>query len=213
MHLSFWAGVGYAGQGFFFSRFLLQWIASEKREESVVPVYFWYLSLGGAFFLLSYSLHIRDPVFIVGQTIGLLIYLRNLSLICSLRFYEKWWFWGGSAAVLGCFALIFGYGAELGKGKLSLGFAGQVIFTARFVIQWYASEKKGHSFVPTLFWYTSLLGGLLLLWYAIQIKSPVFILGQSLGAFVYTRNLLLIKRKAEREKREAARNGSGSEST
>ncbi len=216
MHLSFWAGAGYAGQALFFSRFLLQWVVSERRQESVVPIYFWYLSLGGAVFLLSYSLHIRDPVFIVGQTIGLLIYLRNLSLISTLKFYRKWWFLGGCGVMLACFALIFAYGARAGKGTLSLGFAGQVVFTARFVIQWHASERKGQSFVPTLFWYASLLGGLLLLWYAVQIRNPVFILGQSMGAFVYTRNLLLIRRKAARDMRQAeeeARNEIGRKST
>jgi len=213
MHLDYWAGIGYAGQAFFFSRFFLQWVVSEKREESVVPVYFWYLSIGGAILLLSYSLHIRDPVFIVGQTIGLLIYVRNLSLIHALKFYRKWWFATSSAAMLVCFSFIFAYGARAGKGTLSLGFAGQVIFTARFVIQWYASERRRKSFVPPLFWYTSLLGGLLLLWYAIQIQSAVFIIGQSMGAFVYIRNLLLIRRKAERgmgQSPEAPRSGAGS---
>ncbi len=203
MSLTVWAVVGFTGQALFFSRFFLQWIVSEKRKESVVPVYFWYLSVGGAVLVLCYSLHIRDPVFIVGQVIGLLIYLRNLSLIQPEKFYKKWWFVASCGVLLTCFVLILYYGKKAAKGMLPLGFAGQVIFTARFVIQWYASERKRESFVPPFFWYTSLVGGLLLLWYAIQIKSAVFILGQSMGALVYTRNLLLIRRKAARQMAQA----------
>jgi lipid-A-disaccharide synthase-like uncharacterized protein len=205
--LSVWSGVGFAGQAFFFTRFLVQWLASERRRESVVPTYFWYFSLGGSALLLSYSLHIRDPVFIVAQSIGLLIYVRNLSLIHGVQFYKRWSFIVVLAAMMGGFALVFRYGEKVGKGMVPLGFAGQAIFTARFVIQWYASEKKGESLVPPLFWYTSLVGGLLLLCYAVQIKNAVFILGQSTGGLVYARNLILIRRKA------AKRNPKGPEQT
>ncbi|MDY7095130.1 MAG: lipid-A-disaccharide synthase N-terminal domain-containing protein, partial [Acidobacteriota bacterium] len=65
----------------FFARFLVQWIASERRKESVVPVAFWFFSLGGGLVLLSYALWRQDPVFIAGQSIGLLVYSRNLWFI------------------------------------------------------------------------------------------------------------------------------------
>lgn len=76
-----WIGVGLAGQVCFFSRFLVQWIASERRGRSVVPRAFWYLSIAGGLTLLSYSLWRRDPVFILGQSVGLFVYLRNLMLL------------------------------------------------------------------------------------------------------------------------------------
>ena len=76
-----WVGIGLAGQACFFSRFLVQWIASERQGRSVVPRAFWYLSISGGLILLSYSLWRRDPVFILGQSIGLFVYLRNLVLL------------------------------------------------------------------------------------------------------------------------------------
>ena len=78
---SLWIGIGFAGQLLFTSRFLVQWIASERRRESVVPVAFWWFSLAGGVTLLSYALWRRDPVFILGQAIGLVVYARNLVLI------------------------------------------------------------------------------------------------------------------------------------
>ena len=76
-----WIGVGLAGQVCFFSRFLVQWIASERRGRSVVPRAFWYLSIAGGLTLLTYSIWRRDPVFILGQSVGLFVYLRNLVLL------------------------------------------------------------------------------------------------------------------------------------
>ena len=78
---------------------------------------------------------------------------------------------------------------------LVVGFAGQALFTMRFIVQWVASERKKRSVVPVAFWYFSLAGGIVLLVYAIHRKDPVFILGQAAGAFIYLRNLMLIHRK------------------
>jgi lipid-A-disaccharide synthase-like uncharacterized protein len=78
---------------------------------------------------------------------------------------------------------------------LYLGFAGQLLFGLRFVVQWVASERKGESIIPVYFWYLSLVGSMILLGYAIFRRDPVFILGQCTGFIVYTRNLMLIYRK------------------
>jgi len=80
-----WVVVGLFGQLLFTGRFLVQWIASEKAKRSVVPVLFWYFSIGGALILLAYAIYRRDPVFILGQSMGLAIYLRNLWLIYAER--------------------------------------------------------------------------------------------------------------------------------
>jgi len=72
------------------------------------------------------------------------------------------------------------------------GLVGQLMFTGRFLVQWIASERAKKSVVPVVFWYFSLAGGVILLAYAIYRGDPVFILGQSLGVFIYTRNLWLI---------------------
>ncbi|MBB5347190.1 lipid-A-disaccharide synthase N-terminal domain-containing protein [Desulfoprunum benzoelyticum] len=76
-----WLIVGFFGQAFFTSRFLVQWFASERLKKSVVPTAFWYLSLLGGTILLAYALNRRDPVFIVGQLTGIFIYLRNLHFV------------------------------------------------------------------------------------------------------------------------------------
>jgi len=80
---------------------------------------------------------------------------------------------------------------------LTLGFLGQFLFFLRFFFQWVISERKKESVIPVCFWYFSIFGGALLLSYAIYRKDPVFIAGQSLGVFVYARNLCLIYRKRE----------------
>lgn len=76
-----WLGLGFVGQAFFFSRFLVQWIASERKKASVIPTHFWFLSIGGGLLLLAYAVYRKDPVFIVGQSIGLVVYSRNLYFI------------------------------------------------------------------------------------------------------------------------------------
>jgi lipid-A-disaccharide synthase-like uncharacterized protein len=73
--------IGFTGQGFFFMRFFWQWIVSEREKKSVIPISFWYFSLLGSFFLLTYAILRKDIVFIVGQSTGSIIYTRNLYLI------------------------------------------------------------------------------------------------------------------------------------
>jgi len=78
---SIWLAIGFLGQAFFSMRFLIQWIASERRKESVIPISFWFFSIGGGLTLLVYAIYRLDPVFILGQGAGLFVYLRNLYLI------------------------------------------------------------------------------------------------------------------------------------
>ena len=73
--------VGVAGQGLFAMRFILQWLSSEKQAKSVIPIAFWYFSIGGGAVLLLYAIWRQDPVIICGQGLGLFIYLRNLYFI------------------------------------------------------------------------------------------------------------------------------------
>jgi lipid-A-disaccharide synthase-like uncharacterized protein len=77
-HETIWLIIGLVGQACFTSRFIVQWLASERQKRSVVPTAFWYFSLLGGASLLSYAVYRKDPVFILGQSTGLFIYLRNL---------------------------------------------------------------------------------------------------------------------------------------
>jgi lipid-A-disaccharide synthase-like uncharacterized protein len=76
---------GFAGQALFSARFIVQWIASEAKKQSVIPLAFWYFSLAGGVFLLVYAILRHDPVFILGQAAGLVVYVRNLILIFRRR--------------------------------------------------------------------------------------------------------------------------------
>jgi lipid-A-disaccharide synthase-like uncharacterized protein len=76
-----WIIIGFVGQSFFFSRFLVQWIASERKGKSTIPNAFWYFSIAGSALLLSYAIYRMDPVFILGQSVNQFVYIRNLVLI------------------------------------------------------------------------------------------------------------------------------------
>ena len=80
-----WLAIGFAGQAMFASRFILQWFRSEMEGRSVIPISFWYCSVGGGVVLLAYAIYKRDPVFILGQGSGLFVYGRNLYLIFRER--------------------------------------------------------------------------------------------------------------------------------
>lgn len=84
-----WVVIGFVGQALFFMRFFVQWLASERAKASVIPNAFWYFSIGGGGILLLYAIAKADPVFIVGQGMGLLIYLRNIHLIHRKKSPEK----------------------------------------------------------------------------------------------------------------------------
>ena len=76
-----WLGIGFLGQALFGMRFFIQWLSSEKKKRSVIPLAFWYFSLAGGATLFAYALHRQDPVFILGQSVGVFIYSRNLYFI------------------------------------------------------------------------------------------------------------------------------------
>lgn len=76
-----WLIIGFGGQMVFFMRFLIQWIVSERTGRSVIPDVFWYFSIMGGIILLAYAFHRNDPVFIMGQAVGLLVYFRNVMLL------------------------------------------------------------------------------------------------------------------------------------
>ena len=85
MTTNHWLIIGFVGQALFGARFIIQWVVSEKKGESTIPMAFWYCSIGGALVLLSYAIYKQDPVFIVGQSLGSIVYVRNLILIDRKR--------------------------------------------------------------------------------------------------------------------------------
>jgi lipid-A-disaccharide synthase-like uncharacterized protein len=204
MTTQFWLIVGFIGQGLFSARFVIQWLATEKNRKSVVPLAFWYFSIAGSLTLLAYALFRKDPVFVLGQTFGVFIYLRNLYFIKPE--VVKKLIAAISLVVVAILSYLFSSGyvspeqiKELRSNNTTkdtiwqvIGFVGQIMFSMRFILQWLASEKQKQSVMPVSFWYFSMIGSVTLLSYAIYQKDPVFILGQSFGMIVYLRNLFFI---------------------
>jgi lipid-A-disaccharide synthase-like uncharacterized protein len=86
---AWWLMLGFLGQLVFSGRFIVQWVVSEKKKQSVIPIAFWWLSLVGSLLLLAYSIHREDLVFILGQSMGFIVYTRNLQMVLSKRKHEK----------------------------------------------------------------------------------------------------------------------------
>jgi len=85
IRLDWWVLLGIVAQALFTARFLVQWLASERAGKSVMPLAFWWFSIGGGLLLLAYALYRRDPVFILGQAFGVFVYLRNLQFVLRER--------------------------------------------------------------------------------------------------------------------------------
>ena len=83
--LDWWVLLGFVAQAFFTARFAVQWLASERAGKSVIPIAFWWCSIGGGLLLFAYALYRRDPVFILGQGFGVFVYLRNLQFVLRAR--------------------------------------------------------------------------------------------------------------------------------
>lgn len=196
--------VGFLAQILFSSRLVVQWLTSEKQKKVTTPVLFWSLSLVASFLLFVYG-YLRDDFAIMfGQTLTYFIYIRNLQLQNQ---------WNKIPKLLRTFLLVFPLliglyyfnnniidvdnlfrNEAIPLWLLILGIVSQVVFTLRFVYQWLYSEKKKESSLPFGFWMLSLIGSLLILTYAVIRKDPVLFVGHILGATIYIRNLMLLKK-------------------
>lgn len=196
---STWDWIGWIGISCFFTRFLIQWIASERAGEPVTPQSFWWISLTGAILMIGYSLEREDPIFLAGYLVTLAIYIRNLwiyhrprgalgPVAVSLVATAAW-------ALLVILGLVTWRPADNEAVVwLGIGGTGQALWSSRFVVQWMLSERKAQSHLPEAFWWISLIGNSLLLLYALHLGDPVWIAGLALGPFVQIRNLMIIYR-------------------
>ena len=196
--------IGFLAQICFSARIILQWILSEKAKKVVSPSIFWKLSLIGAYLLFIYGWLRNDFAIILGQFISYYIYIWNLNQKKS---------WKGIPALIRYLFLLtpvvaLGYvlahqqnfigqffnHADIPLGLIIFGSLGQLIFTLRFVYQWFYSYRKHESLLPLGFWIISLTGALLIVSYAFIRHDPVLILGQSAGLIAYSRNIYLLGR-------------------
>lgn len=197
--------VGFLAQILFSSRLIVQWITSEKQKRVITPSLFWSLSLIASFLLFIYGYLRNDFAIMLGQALTYYIYIRNLQLQNQWQKVPKilqWLFY-----LMPIFVVAFYYNNNkidvelLFKNEdipfwlLTLGIVSQIVFTFRFVYQWLYSEKRKESSLPFGFWALSLIGSLLILTYAIYRKDPVLFVGHILGATIYIRNLILLKKQ------------------
>ncbi|BAO54538.1 lipid-A-disaccharide synthase N-terminal domain-containing protein [Nonlabens marinus] len=198
--------IGFIAQILFSARSIMQWVVSEKNKRVLTPVLFWQLSLIASFLLFIYGYLRDDFAIMLGQVLTYFIYIRNMQLQRSWQLFPGW-----LRLFLYAFPLIIviiGFNNQVYDSVslfqnsniplwlLILGIVAQVVFTLRFLYQWFYSEKRKESSLPMGFWVLSLLGSLLILTYAIIRKDPVLLVGHLLGMFLYLRNIVILKKQS-----------------
>lgn len=186
---------GWIGQGCFFTRFFVQWLASERARHSVIPRSFWWISLVGALLMSGYAASRGTPLLLFGFLVSAAIATRNLALGGRPgRADPRWTALVALAIVAVSLWIEIVVDQPLRSEPLLwivIGLAGQALWLTRFPLQWWLSERAGHSHFPLAFWWVSLAGNSLLLAYALHLGDPVFVLGFLPGPILQTRNLFL----------------------
>lgn len=198
--------LGFAAQGLFGSRLIIQWWQSEKSGAVVSPTIFWHLSLGGSFLFLIYGLVRMDPVVILGQFLSYYIYIRNLQLKNAwLRFHSLIRvailvapFLAGLVFFAPGYSSVATIPADTFLNPIMIiGTVGQLALNFRFIYQWYYSEKFKTSVLPFGFWSISTWASLMVIIYSlfhpVHDVEPVLLVSQTLGIIVYIRNMFLAK--------------------
>ncbi len=197
--------LGFAAQLLFSARMLVQWILSEKAKRVVSPLLYWQLSILAAIIMFIYGWLRNDFAIILGQTITYFIYIYNLKLFHSWKKLSKpfriiiyfipfaAFYWGLSHFQVNIQRLF--HNKNIPLALLIWGSAGQVVFTLRFIYQWFISRKEQQSVLPLGFWIISLTGSLMIISYAIYRRDPVLFLGQFFGSAIYLRNIWLFRKQ------------------
>lgn len=196
--------VGFLAQFFFSARILIQWLMSERARKIVSPTIFWALSLAGSYLLFIYGWLRNDFSILLGQFLSYYIYIWNLKIkgqwIKIPLFFRILLFITPVIALflvginIEHFVQQFLNHDDIPLWLVCLGSIGQIIFTLRFIYQWYYSYKRQESFLPIGFWLISIIGASIIVFYAIIRLDPVLIIGQGFGLVTYTRNLFLGKK-------------------
>lgn len=206
MHISTVAvyAIGFVAQAFFSARILIQWILSERARRVVSPSLYWICSIIGSILLFSYGWLRDDFSIILGQLISYYIYIWNLkakgvwSNVASLFRFVILFFPLTALLMMLCdlpgFVNNFFHNDAVSLPLLLFGSAGQIIFTVRFIYQWYYSFKRHESILPVGFWVISLIGSGMIVAYGIFRLDIVLILGQSVGFVAYSRNIIINKK-------------------
>lgn len=193
--------VGFLAQILFSARLLVQWISSERAGKVLSPLIFWQFSLLASILMIVYGILRHDLAIILGQAITYGVYIRNLYYLD---------FWTKIPQVVRLLALAFPLAAilwlQIGEiynfrniidnkdipfTLMVWGLIGQCVFTFRFIIQWFITERRKRSVLPIGFWIFSIIGSVMVLSYAVIRRDPVLFVGQLFGFVVYFRNTAL----------------------
>lgn len=193
--------LGFVAQLLFFARTIVQWFKSEKAGHVLSPVLFWQISLVASILMLIYGILRKDFAIILGQFITFFIYIRNLQLQNEWKKIPGYFRIIISIMPIVCMAWMILSGnyslnsilnnENIARWLLIFGIVAQVTFTFRFVYQWMVAEKNKESSLPVGFWYFSVIGAVMTIFYAIMRRDPVLIMGNLGGLVMYLRNLFL----------------------
>ena len=193
--------IGFLAQAFFSARLFLQWLLSERSRQVVSPSVYWILSIAGSYLLFIYGWIRDDFAIIFGQFISYYIYLWNLrekGLLAHVPAVFRY-----VLALTPVVAVLLAIGnaeafvrdffmnERIPFWLVLFGSSGQIVFTLRFIYQWFYSYKRKASILPIGFWVISLVGSGLIVSYGIFRRDPVIVLGQSFGFVAYIRNIML----------------------
>ena len=196
--------LGFLAQALFSARILVQWILSEKAKKVVSPTIFWVLSMAASYMLFICGWLRDDFAIMLGQVIAYYIYIWNLDekgawrkipLIFRIALIATPA--AGLSYILGDWNQFVAQclnNAQIPPLLVIYGSMGQIIFTLRFVYQFFYSKHHGESLLPAGFWIISLIGSTIIVSYGIIRLDPVLILGQSFGFVSYTRNLIILRK-------------------
>ena len=200
--------IGFLAQAFFSARILVQWLLSERAKKVLSPSAFWVLSLAGAYLLCLYGWLRNDFSIVLGQFISYYIYLWNLHAKGVWTKVPRLIRYMLLLVPMVALTLVadnaetyfnrFFHNEEVPLWLLIYGSAGQVLFTLRFVYQWYYSYHRAQSSLPAGFWLLSLAGSLTIVSYGCIRSDIVLIIGQSFGLVAYIRNLCLLYQRRKR---------------
>lgn len=208
----FWTALGTVGAVVFYGRFYVQWLVSERRKRSVIPIAFWYMSSVGSLLLLVYAVAIRSPVGALGQSFNIVVYGRNLVHLWrergtltkerSIAAHAVM----GTVAVLALSLVAYTWLREYEVNRaassetavrnwvwVAVGTVGQALFAARFLVQWIATEIKRRSVVPPAFWYLSIAAATLQMACFAQRSEWIFVAGMAATLLIYGRNIWLLR--------------------
>lgn len=197
--------LGLTGQVLYSLRGLVQWAASERARESVVPRAYWWVTVVAAGLIASYAAGQGDPILVTGPLVSLALALRNLALQAGSRLRaSRLCLVALAPALVGSLVAValeksLRSPEDLTWTWLAVGVIGQGLWTSRFVVQWWSSERRGESVLPAGFWWLTIGGSLLLAAYALHRADWLFVLAYAFSPIPAVRNLTFIRRRARGE--------------